>query len=51
MIAEIIINSNVKNLNRIFDYNIPYELQDKVKIGARVLLKFGNIKKWKKVLL
>ncbi len=45
MIAEIIINSNVKNLNRIFDYNIPYELQDKVKIGARVLLKFGNIKK------
>lgn len=45
MIAEIIINSNVKNLNRIFDYNIPYELQDKVKIGARVFVKFGNIKK------
>lgn len=45
MIAEIIINSNVKNLNKTFDYNIPYELQDKVKIGARVFVKFGNIKK------
>ena len=30
MIAEIIINSNVKNLNKTFDYNIPYELQNKV---------------------
>ncbi len=45
MIAEIIINSNVKNLNRIFDYNIPYELQGKVKIGSRVFVRFGNIKK------
>lgn len=45
MIAEIIINSNVKNLNKTFDYNIPYKLQDKVKIGARVFVKFGNIKK------
>ena len=27
MIAEVIINSNVKNLNKTFDYNIPYELQ------------------------
>ncbi len=45
MIAEIIINSNVKNLNKTFDYNIPYELQDKVKVGARVFVRFGNIKK------
>ena len=45
MIAEIIINSNVKNLNKTFDYNIPYELQNKVKIGSRVFVKFGNIKK------
>lgn len=45
MIAEVIINSNVKNLNRMFDYNIPYELKDKVKIGARVFVRFGNIKK------
>lgn len=45
MVAEIIINSNVKNLNKTFDYNIPYELQDKVKIGSRVFVRFGNIKK------
>ena len=45
MIAEIIINSNVKNLNRTFDYNIPFEMEEKVNIGSRVLVKFGNIKK------
>lgn len=45
MIAEVIINSNVKNLNRTFDYNIPFEMEDKVNIGSRVLVKFGNIKK------
>lgn len=45
MIAEIIINSNVKNLNRIFDYNIPEELQSEAKIGSRVFVKFGNMKK------
>ena len=44
MIAEIIINSNVRNLNKIFDYKIPIDLEDKVTIGARVLVQFGNIK-------
>lgn len=44
MIAEVIINSNVKNLNKTFDYNIPFEMEDRVKIGSRVLVKFGNIK-------
>ena len=51
MIAEIIINSNVKNLNKTFDYNIPYELQNKVKIGSRVFVKFGNIKKLEESIL
>ena len=32
MVAEVIINSIVKNLNRIFDYNIPKELEDDVKV-------------------
>ena len=45
MIAEVIINSNVRNLNRTFDYNIPLDMEDKVNIGSRVLVKFGNIKK------
>ena len=44
MIAEIIINSNVKNLNRKFDYIIPAELQDNIYIGSRVLIPFGNKK-------
>ncbi len=45
MIAEVIINSSVKNLNRTFDYNIPFEMEEKINIGSRVLVKFGNIKK------
>ena len=44
MIAEVIMNSNVKNLDRTFDYSIPQDMENKVKIGSRVLVKFGNIK-------
>ena len=44
MIAEIIINSNVRNLNKIFDYKIPEQLKQNIKIGSRVLVQFGNIK-------
>ena len=44
MIAEIIIQSNVKNLNRIFDYQIPNNLVQNVKIGSRVFVPFGNKK-------
>ena len=45
MIAEIIIQSNVKNLDRIFDYAIPNNLENKVKIGSRVCVPFGNVKR------
>ena len=44
MIAEIIINSNVKNLNRTFDYIIPVEFEEKIAIGSRTLVPFGNKK-------
>lgn len=44
MIAEVIINSNVKNLNRKFDYIIPEKLEAQAIVGARVLLPFGNKK-------
>lgn len=44
MIAQIIINSNVKNLNRIFDYNVPSEMQGTICVGDRVLVPFGNKK-------
>ena len=44
MIAEIIIDSKAKQLNRKFDYEIPKELEDLVDIGSRVLVPFGNFK-------
>lgn len=44
MIAEVIINSNVKNLNRTFDYKIPVELENEISIGSRILLPFGGKK-------
>ena len=46
MIAEVIIQSNVKNLNRIFDYKIPSEYEENSieLIGARVLVPFGRMK-------
>ncbi len=44
MIAEVIIDSNVKSLNKTFDYSIPNELEGHVKIGSRVLVSFGNSK-------
>ena len=44
MIAEVIINSNVKSLNKTIDYNIPISMEEKINIGSRVLVKFGNIK-------
>ena len=36
MIAEIIIDSNVKTLNKTFDYNIPKEMESNISIGSRV---------------
>ena len=46
MIAEVIIQSNVKNLNRVFDYKIPdmYEENAQKLIGSRVLIPFGRKK-------
>ena len=47
MIAEIIMNSSVRNLDKTFDYSIPFDMEDKIHIGSRVLVKFGNIKELK----
>ena len=44
MIAEVIINSNVKNLNKTFDYIIPEEYEKKVSVGSRIFVPFGNKK-------
>ena len=44
MIAEVIIDRNVKKLNRKFDYKVPENLEDLVDVGSRVLVPFGNQK-------
>lgn len=44
MVAEVIINSIAKDLNRTFDYIIPKTLAQKVKIGSRVFVPFGKTK-------
>ncbi len=45
MIAEIIVNSNSKALNKIFDYIVPNDMENIIKIGARVFVPFGKCKK------
>lgn len=42
MVAEVIINSTVKTLNRVFDYNIPEYIENRIYIGSRVLVPFGK---------
>ncbi len=45
MVAEIIVNSTAKQLNKTFDYIIPEFMENKVKVGSRVFVPFGRIKK------
>lgn len=44
MIAQLIINTNAKELNRTFEYNVPIDMQQEIKIGSRVLVSFGRSK-------
>ena len=44
MIAEVIIETTAKQLNRTFDYNIPAELEEYVTVGSTVLVQFGRKK-------
>ena len=44
MVAEVIINSIAKELNRSFDYIIPENLISEIKIGSRVFVPFGRQK-------
>ena len=42
MIAEIIINSNAKALNKTFDYIVPKDIENIIKLGNRVFVPFGR---------
>lgn len=41
MVAEIIINSSVRKLNKTFDYNIPQSMENDILVGSRVIIPFG----------
>lgn len=45
MVAEVIINSIAKELNRSFDYIIPKNLENEIRVGTRVFVPFGAKKK------
>lgn len=45
MIVEVIICSNAKDLNRIFDYNVPAKFGKSIHIGSKVLVPFGTMKR------
>jgi primosomal protein N' (replication factor Y) len=42
LIAEIIVNSNARALNRIFDYIVPKEMEKDIFVGARIYAPFGK---------
>ena len=42
MVAEVIIDTSVKKLNKTFDYEIPTDLD--IKVGSRVFVPFGKQK-------
>ena len=44
MYANVIIEISIKKLDKYFVYKIPKELEDKIKIGMRVLVPFNNQK-------
>ena len=44
MVAEIIINSTAKSLNKTYDYIVPKEMEKTLEIGARVFVPFGKQK-------
>ena len=44
VVVGVIINSTAKVLNRLFDYLVPEELKNEIKIGDRVSIPFGNSK-------
>lgn len=44
MIAEVIINTIAKELNKTYDYIIPDSILKDIKIGSRVFVPFGRTK-------
>lgn len=44
MIVKVLINTSVSKLNKVYDYKVPKELENKIEIGKRIEVSFGNKK-------
>ena len=41
MIIGVLVELSNKNIDRVFDYSVPNNLRDKIKLGIRVKVPFG----------
>ncbi len=42
MLASVLVQYSVKSLNKVFDYIVPDELKDIIRVGHKVIVSFGN---------
>ncbi|MDD4376073.1 MAG: primosomal protein N' [Clostridia bacterium] len=42
MIAKVLVDRTVKNLNKVYDYIVPIDMQEDIKVGMRVEVNFGK---------
>ena len=42
MLASILVEYSVKSLNKVFDYLIPEEIKNDIKVGNKVIVPFGK---------
>ena len=43
MVVGVLVELSNKNIDRVFDYKVPNDLIDKVKVGVRVSVPFGKM--------
>lgn len=43
MIVGVLVELSNKNIDKVFDYRVPKELEEKIKIGVRVKVSFGHM--------
>lgn len=43
MLASVLIEYSVKSLNKVFDYIIPEDIKDTIKVGHKVIVPFGKV--------
>ena len=42
MLASVLIEYSVKSLNKVFDYIVPDNIKDIIKVGHKVIVSFGK---------